>query len=240
MNLSLMFALALASPAEGFAAANAALAGGDLAAAEAGYRGLLDGGVRDADVYYNLGNVLYRQGKTPGAILAWRHAAALAPRDPDAAANLDFVRRSLPEAVVTDDPHPTFAPWQAALSAREGRWLGEGIVAAGLTLLALRRRLPRVPSAVGAALVGVGAWTWAGGYAEDMAPPPAVVLAAEAHARSDLGGGVELFVLRAGSEVGTIDEEAGAVLVVLPDGRKGWVDAGTVGIVDPTRPFPVL
>lgn len=239
MTLALL-TLALAGPSDDFASANAALARGDLAAAEAGYRGLLDGGIRDADVYYNLGNVLYRQGRLPGAILAWRHAAALDPRDPDASANLDFVRRSLPERVVTPDPRPDFAPWQSALSPAEGQWIGEVLVALGLTLVALRRRLARVPVAVGPAVAAVGLWVWAGGMAEAAASPVAVVLAPEARVTSDLGGGVELFVLRAGAEVGTVDEEAGSVLVVLPDGRKGWVAAEMVGFVDPDRPFPVL
>lgn len=235
-----MLALALAGPADDFAAANAALARGDLAAAEAGYRDLLGAGVRDADVYYNLGNVLYRQGRIPGALLAWRHAALLDPRDPDVWANLDFVRRSLPERVVTPDPRPDFAPWQSALSAAEGQWIGEVLVALGLSLLALRHRLPRVPVAVGITFAAVGLWVWGGGMAEAALAPVAVVLTPEARVTSDLGGGLELFVLRAGAEVGTIDEEAGSVLVVLPDGRKGWVDADTVGFVDPERPFPVL
>ena len=59
-------------------------------------------------------------------------------------------------------------------------------------------------------------------------------------ATSDLGGGVELFTLHAGAEVQAVERAAGRVLVALGDGRKGWLAESAVGIVDPTRPPPVL
>jgi hypothetical protein len=80
----------------------------------------------------------------------------------------------------------------------------------------------------------------AGGFAEDAGPPVAVVLVPEVTATSDLGGGVELFTLHAGAEVHAEQTAADRVLVVLPDGRKGWLPSTAVGIVDPTRPPPVL
>ncbi|MBM4367331.1 MAG: hypothetical protein FJ102_14055, partial [Deltaproteobacteria bacterium] len=55
----------------------------------------------------------------------------------------------------------------------------------------------------------------------------------EVTARSDLGGGVDLFALHAGAEVGVAEVAAGQVLVALPDGRRGWVAEAAVGRVDP-------
>ena len=54
------------SPAAGFDAGNAALEQGDLAAAEAAYRAVI-AVVPDADVYFNLGNVLWRTKAPAGA-----------------------------------------------------------------------------------------------------------------------------------------------------------------------------
>lgn len=238
-------AAAHASPDSEFAAASAALAAGNLAAAEAGYRGILTSGPVDADVYYDLGNVLYRESKLAPAILAWRRAEALAPRDPDVQANLDFARRGVIDHLDAPLSSPAFAPWQVAMTAGEGLWLGAAV--AGLALLALgmrsvrfgsaRFQVPLVPSIL---FLVAGLVVEAGGAAAGQAPAIGVVVAKEVTASSDLGGGVDLFVLHAGAEVRLTERAAGHVLVQLPDGRKGWLVEESVGSADPFAPFPVL
>lgn len=237
--IALFLGLALAGT--GFTEGNTALAAGDLAAAEAGYRAALAEGDTGGSVYYNLGNVLFREQKLGGAVLAWRIAAARAPRDPDVQANLDFARRSVRDKLDVPVARPTFAPWQVALTADEGMWLGGVLAGVGLGLVAARRRFPHLPLAgVGGSLVLAGAVAGAGGVAHARLPPVAVVLAAEVTATSDLGGGVDLFTLHQGAEVSTVEEEAGKVQILLPDGRRGWIPADRVGLVDADRPFPVL
>lgn len=236
-----LLGLAFASPQEDFEAANVALASGDLAGAEAAYRKVLDAGVTDPDVYYNLGNVLYREDRMAGAILAWRTSSLLAPRDPDPVANLDFARRTVRDRLPVETPRPWFAPWQVALTPAEALWMGSLLAGAGLLAIAARKRAPMLPLVgIGAALTAFGALLGAGGLAAARLPPAAVVLASEVVATSDLGGGVDLFTLHAGAEVYTAGAAAGRVLLRLPDGRRGWVPEAAVGLVDPTRPFPVL
>ncbi|MDP2309348.1 MAG: tetratricopeptide repeat protein [Pseudomonadota bacterium] len=234
-------AAAFASVEGRFEEANAALAAGDLPAAEAGYRAVLEERPDAGDIWYNLGNVLYRQERHAEAALAWRNAAARLPRDPDIDANLDFVRRTFRDGLVVPDPVPWFAPWQVALTADEGIWLGAALAGLGLLAVAARRRGPHLPLApVGVGLVVVGGLLAAGGFGEARMPPVAVVLVSEATATSDLGGGVELFTLHAGAEVSTVEKEAGRTLVSLPDGRKGWLPSEALGVVDPSGPPPVL
>lgn len=230
-----------ADPEADFRRANDALAKNDFAAAEAGYRAILAAGVHDPDVYYNLGNVLYREEKLAGAILAWRHAARLAPRDPDAQANLDYARRQIRDHLDVVPTVPWFAPWQIALTGDEGAWAGGLALGLALGALALRRRFPQLPLVgVGVALGALGGVAGIGGLAQLGVPPSAVVLVGTVTATSDLGGGVQLFTLHAGAEVETEQESSGKVLIRLPDGRKGWVGTDAVGLVDPNRPFPVL
>lgn len=233
--------LALASAESDFSAANEALARGDLAGAEAGYRGIVDAGMTDGDVYYNLGNVYFREDKVPAAILAWRMAAIRLPRDPDVQANLDFARRRVRDHLDVTYPHPWFAPWQVALTPDEAQWLGAGVAGLGLLLVAARRRVPAAPVVgVGLTFLIVGLLVGGGGLVQGEAPPPAVVLAPQVTVTSDLGGGVDLFTLHAGTEVETLEEAAGKILIRLPDNRRGWVDAAAVGLVDPDHPLPVL
>jgi tetratricopeptide (TPR) repeat protein len=214
------------------------LARGDLAGAEAEYRKILEAGEADADVYYDLGNVLWRQERVAPAILAWRRSAYLAPRDPDVVANLDFARRKVVDRLDARDPFPRLAPWQRALTPGEGIAIGGVLAGAGLLCIALRRRLPGAPLlAIGSVAVAIGAVLAAAGQAEANGGRGGVLLV-DAVAHGELGGGVELFRLGAGAEVGLGDAASGRVLVVLPDGRKGWVDAAAVGRVEPSDPFP--
>jgi hypothetical protein len=69
--------------------------------------------------------------------------------------------------------------------------------------------------------------------------PAAVVLQPEVAARSAVGAdGVELFVLHEGAEVRAAQRDFDHVLVVLPDGRRGWLPAASVGLVLPEAEFP--
>ncbi len=230
---------ALAQGEAEFEAANEALAAGDLALAERQYRAALDVGGVDADVYYDLGNVLYRQQKLGLSILAWRRSLALAPRDPDAAANLDFARRARRDDVSGADPYPVWAPWQAALTGDEGQWIGAALAAAGLLAVALRARTTHLPLAgLGGMAVGFGVFVAAGGVMDGRLPAAAVVLIDEVSAQSDLGGGVDLFLLHLGAEVQVLEVASERVLVALGDGRRAWLPASALGRVDPWAPMP--
>ena len=55
------------------------------------YEQLVDSGVRNADVYYNLGNAYFKNGELGQAIANYRRAEMLTPRDPLVRANLEFV-----------------------------------------------------------------------------------------------------------------------------------------------------
>jgi hypothetical protein len=56
---------------------------------------LTSDGVRDAAVYYNLGNCYYQMGEVGKAVVNYRRAHVLAPRDENTEANLAFLRASV-------------------------------------------------------------------------------------------------------------------------------------------------
>lgn len=82
-----------------FEKANEAYRAGDFAGAAELYQGLTKASPQSAVFYYNLGNALYRQGKTGAAILAYEKAHVRDPRQQDIRANLKFVRGSLPYVI---------------------------------------------------------------------------------------------------------------------------------------------
>ena len=65
-----------------------------LPEAIAGWQALADEGQALPEVLFNLGNAYYRHGDLGEAILAYRRAQRLAPRDPDVRANLGFAAQS--------------------------------------------------------------------------------------------------------------------------------------------------
>jgi tetratricopeptide (TPR) repeat protein len=77
------------------AAGNAAYFQGDFKAAAAHYQRLLDAGVRDPDVYFNLATAQARLGALGRAILYFERADRLAPDDPETLSALGTARAAL-------------------------------------------------------------------------------------------------------------------------------------------------
>src|SRR5262245_43999027 len=80
-----------ASPAAAYNQGNRLYAAKDYAGAAQAYEQALSAGP-NAAVHFNLGNALFKTGKVGPAILHYRRAHFLAPRDPDITANLEFAR----------------------------------------------------------------------------------------------------------------------------------------------------
>jgi tetratricopeptide (TPR) repeat protein len=79
----------------GLGAANEAYFRGDYDTAIAGYQRLVELGVRDADVFYNLGTAYARAGRYGLAIAAFERALRVEPGDVEAASALDRSRSIL-------------------------------------------------------------------------------------------------------------------------------------------------
>jgi tetratricopeptide (TPR) repeat protein len=81
--------------ADVFRSANEAYFRGDFKAAVHDYQRLIDAGIRDADVYFNLGIASARQDELGRAILNLERAARLRPGDADTNAALETARATL-------------------------------------------------------------------------------------------------------------------------------------------------
>ncbi len=75
-----------------FQKANRFYDSGDFNSAIKSYHQLLDKGIKDAAVYYNLGNAYFKAKQLGKAILYYRKAQNLAPLDKDIKTNLNFSR----------------------------------------------------------------------------------------------------------------------------------------------------
>lgn len=240
------------------AQANGLYEDGRFAEAAALYQQLLDGGIEDSSLYYNLGNAYFKQGDMGRAILNYERAARLAPRDADIQANLDLARHQAVDRYSADE-HSAIA--RLASLARSWLTLNE---MAFLTLLlwlllilliiVYRHNRPVLSAAAGRAprtderalhrtqsgwqsIIALVALLLAGGlfslgsrlYIERVRPP-AVVVAESVEVLSGPGSQyVTEFTLHSGAEVSLIETRGEWARLALPgDQLQGWVPAGTV------------
>jgi hypothetical protein len=240
----LAFATAAAqSPASAAARmqdANGHYESGRFAEALVAYEALAEGGVQHSALFYNLGSTYYKRGDLGRALLNFRRAQRLDPRDPDIAANLNFVRGLRRDQLDAADDGSlvglvrTLENW---LTLREAALLALVlwfVLAALATAVILRPawRQPLRPALIiigGLLLLGL----IANGnrlYYERHFPPGVIV--AEAVDVTSGPGPKELYLLEfnlhAGTEVLLLDGRPGWQRVGLPGDLQGWVPAGAV------------
>ncbi len=103
-----------------------------LPEAIAGFETLANAGQRMPEVLFNLGNAYYRNGNLGQAILAYRQAQRLAPRDPDVRANLGFAAQSAGIELPARNPLAAIL-----IDFSRAEWLAFGSAAFWLLFLAL-------------------------------------------------------------------------------------------------------
>jgi tetratricopeptide (TPR) repeat protein len=222
---ALASATAGAQPNELFQKAGRAYDAGKFAEAVLHYNTMLQQGHRAPQVYFNLGNAEFRQGHSGAAVLAYRRAWQLAPRDADINANLQFALEQTGAA----SPAPSLpARILQALSAQEWRtaalvlfWLLAGTSCAGLLLPARRKIFLSITLGLfvlfGATLVGVAYW-----LDLQVREPEVVVMQPAKILFAPLPNATEYYALPAGSLV-RLEAREGAWCRIRSAGRPGWL-----------------
>jgi tetratricopeptide (TPR) repeat protein len=221
-----------------FDQANALYERGQHAEALAAYTRLLGSGRVSAALYYNLGNAAYKAGQVGRALLYYRYAERLAPRDPDIQANLRFTRA----AVLGGPPDPpplwrrlpprlTLDRWTVLTAVLF--WVALGLLAAVQVRPAWKAALVRA-----AALAGIG-WALAGAgvYAiwhDQCGTRQVIVVRRDAVLRhGPLEESPSLQTLRDGQELVVLDEKGGWLQVAGAARGVGWIQRDNVVEVKP-------
>jgi len=216
---------------------------GRYAQAARGYEAILARDRRNGHVFYNLGNCYVRLGQVGRAVLNYRKALLLLPRDGDLKANLQHAR-SLRQDRTEERPASiwhTLAFWYHAMNLR-----GLFIAFCALNLLfwsALLLRLFRdsewvrwaiALSLILTVLMGVSTYLK---YRETFRNPDGVVLEEESPVRAGFSHkDTVLFVLHEGTEFRILGREKGWWKIELPDGKKGWIPSQAGGGVSLGQP----
>jgi tetratricopeptide (TPR) repeat protein len=226
-RLILLSVMALA-PAGPYNQGNQLYARKDYAGAAHAYRQALAAGP-SADVCYNLGNALFKSGRIGPAIVQYRRAYYLHPRDADIGRNLSFARGYRvdkvlsvpgPVAMLLDETFHQLSRREAALLAAVTFLLA----ALSLSVWIVRRgTVFMVGTTVLAALslfCLVTQWVWAG----EVRAQPAVIVAPEVNALSGPGEEFkQILLLHDGTEVRIREKRGDYLLVQVPGGSGGWI-----------------
>lgn len=226
-------------PAELWLEAKSAYEAGEYGRAVELYGRLEEAGLDGGRLHYNLGNAHLRSGELGRAIASYLRSRARMPRDEDLAANLDFARRSVKDAIAPPEPSPLVATllfWHFSLSSSELAWLAGLINLLLWSALALRLYRPAASGATGAAWVlAVLLLVVGGSLAWRLIRPTriAVVLPPEvpAYTAPDTDSVVR-FKLHAGSELRLRSRRDGWLRIALPGGEQGWIQSDWAEVVE--------
>jgi tetratricopeptide (TPR) repeat protein len=234
------------SLSELFEAANIAASRGNHEAAVSRYQTLIDAGVRDADVFFNLGTVFAQAGDYPRAILSYERALLFRPGDERVVENLRRAEQALEEQRAEKEGEATIRRSSSIGDALYGRFT-EDLLAYVLLLanaaffLSLgwawlsRRRgrwLIAATSTAGLvlALSALGLAVKAGMLRDG---PRGVVLGERVALREgpDERARVREFG-RGGDRAQVVNADGGFVKLKVAGGAQGWAPASSVGLID--------
>ncbi len=229
-------------------------AGEAFAEAVSRYEALVDAGVRNGRLFYNLGNAELQRGRVGAAILNYRRAQELIPGDRRLRENLRFARElcrtQIPPRGSSEFVRTLFfLHYQTSVRTR----FTAGLVCYVLFWLTLILRVyaPRAPLR---ALAGVLAAAWVGlgvsvflDWQVEGRRPAGVVLADELIARKGNGETYDPKFqepLHEGTEFVVLESRGHWLLIELADGKTGWIPANGAEMVrvappgDPPRIAP--
>lgn len=211
----------------------------DFARARDLYQSLLDQGIVNGHLFYNLGNCYFRLGDIGRAILYYRRAQIYIPRDADLAANLGNAIQNRLDQLESGETgiKKVFFFWYYNLSWRELLYIFLGLNLLFWTALSVflfqRRNWLRWLWIVLLVL-----WVFSGAtalykYAGSSGIHSGVVIEPEIEVRSGYSqNDTVLFKLHSGADFGVEGQERGWFKIHLPDGKRGWVNGDFVRIVE--------
>lgn len=243
-NQTALFAETLsATEGEKMQIANDLYEGGQFVQAAQAYQQLVDLGVVDSALFYNLGNAHFKQGDYGQAIVNYRRAQQLAPRDPDVEANLALARaqavdqfEEADEAGFLEQVGGTLQGWftvdELALVALAAWILFVFVLILFVSARAgtAWRRGVRSALAVAAVVLVVGALSLGSALYVENGRSEGVIVASEVDVTSGPGAQyVTEFTLHNGAEVDLVEARGNWVRLALPGAElEGWVPASAI------------
>lgn len=212
---------------------------GDFSGSITLYESLLAAGVHDGAVYYNLGNAYFEAKNLGKALLNYRRAQALMPRDGDLNANLARVRAGRvdiqgDETMLID---ALASLTSSILTLVELSWLALVLWMLLFALLAAwlvradQHDVLRVPLLV-MSILTISVMVMLGSRLFVESNRPAGVALTDTAVMTGPGEDyLEIYRLYSAAELRVIEQRGDWVRFILPDQRQGWIRRNAVEII---------
>ncbi len=223
------------NPKAVFALAGKAYEADNYDAAVQLYESIVRRGIRSGVVYYNLGNAYFRAGNLGRAILNYRRAQLLMPRDIELQENIDYARTlAIDEAKKTIVPtyHGRFIENAKRFSPNEITICASSLFVFSIILFCIAiftdapglKKFLRRTGAI-ALLLSITAGATLGYIVyENKQAPHAIITAERVEVRAGPGNEfTTVFVLHAGAEVVVRRERNGWLKIEFPSVGHGWL-----------------
>ena len=215
--------------------ANQLYENGQFADAAALYQQLVDQGIENDALYFNLGNAYFKSEDVGRAILSYRKAAQIDPRDDDIQNNLKIARSQ------RTDQYDQETDFLTRLTQMVGSWLtldelalialGLWFISAILLIAFFLQKAGRTRTTIGYTLliVGFSLIVSISALGSELyvhsRRPAAVIIEQEVNVMGGPGSGqVVEFTLHSGAEVHILEERGSWMRLELPGGNvEGWV-----------------
>lgn len=216
--------------------ANTAYINNDFRTAIALYGRIAGEGLQSGELYYNLGNAWFKEGRLGRAILYYRRALMLDPGSEDARYNLRVAERmtkdrieAVPEFFLTEWLRSCRALLSGTAWAVCSLAALAGLLAAVLLFLLSRRLVWRKTgfyAACAMLLLAFAAFCFAAADRRERLRDAAAVVLAESVAvkSSPDPAATDLFILHEGTTVEVSDRLGAWCEVTIADGKRGWME----------------
>jgi hypothetical protein len=203
------------------------------------YQKIVNLGIKNSKVFYNLGNAYFRKNQLGKAILNYRKALALEPRDEDSMANLAFAKLFTLDKIEEQKVNPlsNLVHWFVNLWSTDELTIFVSlsyclsIVFGILILFTRKRRAWLLGLSIMLFIFIVSSSSLATKLHFDSAKS-GVLIAPQAEVRSGPGGDYTLqFTGHEGLEFQINEQAEGWYRISLPNGVKGWIPKDAVEII---------
>jgi tetratricopeptide (TPR) repeat protein len=211
---------------------------GDFPSAIEKFSQISDKGIKNPDLFYNLGNSYFKNNQVGYAILWYERALKMAPNDPDLKFNLSYARSVTKDAWEEDKDaiYGILFFWKNMLNIAAVQWLAI-IFNAVLWIMTLIRlltkgKIPKFILGIVACFAVVFLITALYNYFEKDISRKAIIVSDKVSIRAGFDdNSTELFILHAGTKVEIEKDQKDFFRIYFTKGKIGWLKKSDVSVI---------